>query len=118
MPATIHYESGNLCVLQVKGRLQRAMFNAGQESIARKIEAGIEPRVLAVLEEFEGWERGADWDDFEFQLTHGQHISKIAVVADPQWEADALAFAGAGFRRTVVKFFLPWQLTDARAWLS
>ena len=33
-----------------------------------------------------------------------------AIVAEPRWEPVALAFAGAGVRRTAVKFFPPGEL--------
>jgi hypothetical protein len=45
-------------------------------------------------------------------------IEKIAIVADPKWEIETLAFAGAGFRRAPVKFFSANQLALARAWLG
>jgi hypothetical protein len=74
--------------------------------------------VLAILENFEGWEKGADWNDLDFQLSHGNEIAKIAIVGEPRWEPDALAFAGAGFRRAPVKFFPASQIAEARAWLA
>jgi hypothetical protein len=53
-----------------------------------------------------------------FFETQGDQIDKIAIVADPKWEAETLAFAGAGFHRAPVKFFPKGQLTMARAWLG
>jgi hypothetical protein len=61
--------------------------------------------LLAILENFEGWERGADWNDLDFQHSHGNEIAKIGIVGEPRWEPEALVFAGAGFRRAPVKFF-------------
>jgi hypothetical protein len=61
--------------------------------------------LLVILENFEGWERGADWNDLDFMISYGDKISKIALVAEPRWETLALAFAGAGVRRAPVKFF-------------
>ena len=75
-------------------------------------------RILAILEDFTGWEQGADWNDLDFQLTHGNEIGKIAIVGDPRWEPQALAFAGAGFRRAPVKFFPSSQLEEARTWIA
>ena len=51
-------------------------------------------------------------------LTHGSEIARIAIVGDPKWEAQALAFAGAGFRKAPVKFFPNEQEAAARAWLA
>jgi hypothetical protein len=44
--------------------------------------------------------------------------SAIAIVGEPRWEADTLAFAGAGFRSAPVKFFPEGQVAQARAWLA
>jgi hypothetical protein len=74
--------------------------------------------VLAIAETFEGWQRGADWNDLDFLLSHGGKIAKVAIVAESRWEVQALAFAGAGVRRAPVKFFTPDQLAEARAWLA
>jgi len=35
---------------------------------------------------------------------------RVAIVAEARWEPVALAFAGAGVRRTPVKFFPPSEL--------
>lgn len=119
MAAKIEFGPENTCVLRVSGTWKRSELGAGQKEIAQKIDAGAEPRVLAILEEdFEGWERGADWNDLDFLFSHSDKIAKIAIVADPRWEAHALGFAGAGVRRAPVKFFPPNEPDRARAWLA
>ena len=40
-----------------------------------QIDSGEQPRVLAILENFTGWEREADWKDLDFQLTRGKDKS-------------------------------------------
>ena len=118
MPAIIQYEPNNLCVLRISGLLKRAEFGEGQNALAREIDGGAQPRVLAVVEKFEGFERGADWNDLDFMLSHGNEIARIAIVGEPRWETDFVAFAGAGFRRAPVKFFPSGQESAARAWLE
>ena len=118
MPAKIDYEPGDICVLRLSGLLKQSEFAIGQDSMAGKIDAGTKPRLLTILEDFEGWERGADWNDLDFLLSHGGEIAKIAIVAEPRWEVLALAFAGAGIRRAPVKFFQPDKLAQARSWLQ
>jgi hypothetical protein len=117
MPASINCDANDLCVLRISGMLKRSEFAAQQELVAQKINAGAKPRLLVVLEEFEGWERRVDWDDLDFMLAYSGEIRKIAIVSEPRWEAHALAFAGAGVRRSPVKIFPPGQLAEARAWL-
>lgn len=118
MPATIQPESNNIHVLHLSGIVQRSEFENVQKSMAGAIDAGAKPRILAVLKDFQGWERGADWGDLEFLFSHSNEIARIAIVGEPRLEPEALAFAGAGFRRAPVKFFPSDQQAQARAWLE
>jgi hypothetical protein len=93
-------------------------FGTAQGNVARGIDAGAKPRVLAILENFEEWERGVDWNDLDFLFSHGHEIAKIAIVGEPRWEAEALAFSGAGFRKAPLKYFPAHQETEARTWLA
>jgi hypothetical protein len=118
MPLQIQYQPNDICVLRISGVLKRDEFAAAQDELARKIDVGAKPRVLAIAKNFEGWERGADWNDLDFLLSHSGEIAKIAIVTDPRWEVQALAFAGAGVRRAPVKVFPPNELAQARTWLA
>jgi SpoIIAA-like len=118
MPVQINYEPNETCVLRISGILKRSEFGAEETAPARHIDTGSEPRLLVILENFESWERGADWNDLDFYISHGRKISRIALVAEPRWETLALAFAGAGVRRAPVKFFPPNELDQARSWLA
>jgi hypothetical protein len=118
MPLQIKYEPNQTCVLRISGILKRSEFGAEEKALARHIDSGSNPCLLVVLENFEGWEGGADWNDLDFYISHGRRISKIAIVAERRWEALALAFAGAGVRRTPVKFFPPNELGQAQGWLA
>ena len=118
MPANIQRETNNTYVLRLSGVVERSEFGAVQDKTAVDIDTGVQPRILAILETFEGWERGAEWGDLGFLFSHSNEIARIAIVGDPRWEENALAFAGAGFRKAPVKFFPTEQLAEARAWLA
>jgi hypothetical protein len=118
MPVQIQHQPNDIHVMRISGILKRSEFAAEQSAFARNIDAGSKPRLLIILENFEGWERGADWNDLDFMISHGGKISRIAIVAEPRWEVLALAFAGAGVRRAPVKFFPPNELEQARSWLA
>ena len=118
MPANLELEPDDVCVLRISGELKRSEFAVVQEAVTQTIDADAKPRLLAILDKFEGWERGADWNDLDFLFSHSHKIAKIAIVVDPRWEVPALAFAGAGVRRASVKFFPPNELAEARQWLA
>ena len=118
MPVQIQCQTNDICVLRISGILKRSEFGAEEKALARHIDSGSNPCLLVILENFEGWEGGADWNDLDFYISHGRKISKIAIVAERRWEPLALAFAGAGVRRTPVKFFPRDELEQARSWLA
>ena len=118
MPVQIESEADDVYVLRISGLLKQSEFSAEQSVLARKMDSGLKPRLLVILENFEGWERGADWNDLDFMISHGGEIAKIAIVAEPRWETLALAFAGAGIRRAPVKFFPLSELQQARSWFA
>ena len=118
MAVTIQQEEGSLIVLRMTGLLRKSEMDAALAAEARKWGPATRIKVLAVMEDFEGFERGADWGDITFLVKHDHQIEKIAIVADKKWESDALTFAGAGFRQGQVRFFPQNQLAQARAWLG
>jgi SpoIIAA-like len=118
MPVQFQYEPEDVYVLRISGILKQSEFGAEQGSLARRIDTGSKPRLLVILENFEGWERGADWNDLDFLFSYSHKIRKIAIVGEPLWETLALAFAGAGVRGAQVKFFPLNELEQARSWLA
>ena len=118
MPAIIEQNRDDIYTLRLTGVLKQSEFTETQTTIAQAIAAGIKPRLLAILEKFEGWERGVDWNDLDFLFKHSNEIAKIAIVGDSQWEAQALAFAGAGLRKAPVHFFGSNQLDAAKKWIA
>lgn len=118
MPAILQHESDDSFLLRLSGVVKRTEFAANQTALAGEIDSGRRPRILVLGDGFQGWEKGADWNDLDFQLSHGDEIARIAIVGDPRWEPEALAFAGAGFRRAPVKFFPSGQEAQARTWLA
>ena len=117
MALTIQREN-DVWVMRASGLLRKSELDKIQAAGAEELKAGRNAKLLIIAEEFEGWERGADWGDLTFFLEHGDKIEKIAVVSDPKWKAEWLAFAGAGFRRAPVKFFAANQEAQARAWMT
>jgi hypothetical protein len=91
----------------------QSLQNAGK----KLIEKGIKPKILITLDAFQGWEKGADWNDVGFMLTQGKHIAKIAFVGDERWKDDAFAFTGKGIRSTEIEFFPSVSAKDAESWI-
>ena len=82
------------------------------------IEKGKEVRLLASLENFQGWEKTEQWDDIDFFMNHGDDIVKMAIVGDEQWKENAFLFVGKGMRNTEIEFFPPAALKNAEVWVT
>lgn len=116
MPVTLHYDpASQLADLHVCGALARADMLGVEKQIATCIDAGDRPRILVLLENFGGWEKGGDWDNLDFMFSYGDKIAKIAILGAGAREAEVKAFTGAGLRPTPVQFFS--ESAEARAWL-
>lgn len=117
MAATIEKE-GDVLVVRITGLLRKPELDAVQARGTADWGPDTRGKVLVIVEDFLGWERGGNWEDVSFSATYGRQFAKIALVADPKWEAQLLMFTGAGVRRTQVRFFPPQEVAQARAWLA
>jgi hypothetical protein len=103
--------------LHIRGMLQRADMAEVENEIARRIDAGEHPRALVLLENFGGWQKGDDRNNFDFMFSYGDKIAKMAIVGAGDRQSEVKAFSGAGLRPTPVKFFTAEEIETARAWL-
>jgi hypothetical protein len=118
VPATIRSEGGNRYRVDVSGTLRKSEMEKAQATLVQEIARVGKVRMLFVLDQFKGWEKGPDWGDMRFYDTYGQHIERIAIVAEERWRDDALMFALADLRKAPTRFFLPTEIDRARAWLT
>ena len=118
MSANLKQHDDRLCVLRIGGELKKSELDAVQSEFEEKIAGAGSVKLLVLLENFTGWERGEEWGDTDFFFKHRDDFEKIAVVGNPSWEAKVLAFAGAGLRKGPVKFFPETGEAEARAWLA
>jgi hypothetical protein len=118
MPIEIIDAAGRLLQVKIRGMLRKAdydrMIQLAKQSIAREGKI----RALAILDEFDGWERHEGWGDVTFMMEQGQHIEKMAIVGDEKWKDDAFAFTAKGFRPTTIEFFAASRMNEARSWLN
>jgi hypothetical protein len=106
----------------VHARIRDIMQIADQkmlESVAVElIGKGKKVKLIAVLEDFKGWEKSEAWDDISFLVKHGNEIAKMAIVGDEQWKEKMLLFVGKGLRSTKIEFFPLASLKQAEEWVN
>jgi hypothetical protein len=118
MSAILEPQNDGICILRVGGVVKKSELDAVQIEMVKQIAAAGSIKLLVLLENFAGWEKGGDWDDTDFFFSHRNDFEKIAVVGPLRWEAEVLAFTGAGMRKGPVKCFPETAEAAARAWLA
>lgn len=109
--------SGNLVCIKAVGKLTDADYRALIPPLeAIMVEHG-SFKLFADLEEFDGWEWLAAWDDFAFGLKHWNNIEKIALIGTARWEELAAKIADK-LMPSEVRFFPLAERANALTWIS
>jgi SpoIIAA-like len=118
MPITMQPEmEGHLLNIHLIGKLTKADY---QDFVPRMDEAfGRYPKVrmLVEMEDFEGWEPGAAWEDLKMGVRHFNHIERVAMVGDKKWE-EWMATLCKPFTTAKVRYFPRQQSMEAHDWAA
>ena len=117
MSAEITEYSDGILSARISGKLTHAELVALQHAASDLIKLEGKVRLLVIVENFQGWDRGGDWGDLSFMRENDQHMEKIAIVGDRKWEDFALIFTGKNYRECPVEYFQPEEIPQAQAWL-
>lgn len=117
MPFEITQIEDDFVSIRLKGMLRQGEMKVVQGRALELIEEGKKVRLLAILEDFEGWDKTDDWGDVGFLMEYGDDIIKMALVGDEKWKDDIFLFVGKGLRATEIEFFPPSALDQAKAWV-
>ena len=118
MPIEIRQERGNVYRVAISGVLGIAELARCEATLAGAIARMGSVKLLCVLTAFEGWESHPNWNSLAFYVTHGDAITRIAIVGDERWRSETMMFAAADLRSAPVEFFTADRLAEAQAWLS
>ena len=115
MPFEMFELSGNLLTVKIKGILTKLELEKIQSEALSTIKKKI--KIMVKLEDFMGWELGADWGDIKFAAQH-DHIEKIAIVGDEKLKDLVFAYVGNPFRKLAIEYFDVSQIDKARTWIK
>jgi hypothetical protein len=109
--------SPGLLTVRLNGRIGQAQWEEMLAEVAKLLPEASSSSILVLAEDFQGWGAG-EWDDASFRHDYDRRIDRMAIVADKEWEDQALMFAGKGLRRIEIEFFTPGEIARARRWLE
>lgn len=115
MAFEIPQSADSLVIVKLTGQLNNIDLERMQAAALEAIKQWGTIRVLVLLENFTGWERGSDWGDVSFIEGPGRAIEKLALVGDEKWKDLAYAFTAKGYRATSVEYFTPSERDRAYA---
>ena len=118
MPVTMNHDRDNIFRVELRGTLLKTELEQSQQQLKTEMDRLGDVKLLFVLAGFDGWERGASWNDLSFYIGHGDRVERIAIVGPEPWRSETLMFAGADLRRAPVEFFGENALTEALSWLA
>ena len=109
--------SGNLLHVKVTGKLTSESYERFVPLAEELVEASGKIRVLFEMHDFHGWTAGALWEDVKFDMKHGSHIERLAIVGESKWEAGMAAFCKP-FTSATIRYFDHADADEARAWIE
>jgi len=118
MNAEIINVEGDLITAKISGQLTETELLSLQRATAEIIQQRGKARLLVLVENFLGWQKGGTWSDLSFQMDHDEQIEKMAIVGDRKWKDLALIFTAQGLRKFPIEYFDLAEKDKALAWLG
>ena len=107
---------GNLLAVRAVGKLRRSDY---RDEIIPRLRAIFHDHGKArfLLEDFDGWDVGAFWDDARFGLAHRQAFERIGIIGGPRWVVLSLKIVALTMDGEV-RTFSPGERGEAFEWIK
>lgn len=113
----IPVDDKHILAFRASGKLTDADYQAFLPELEKVIREEGSISLYIELEDFQGWDAKAAWDDLRFDLKHDKDFKRIAIVGDKLWEHSGIALANF-FTRTEMRFFNKDEAEAAWDWLQ
>ena len=120
MKSTAHVDElihGKVLEVDLHGKLSREDYQKVGPEIEKLIHRHRKIRILVTMHDFDGWDAGALWEDLKWEAKHFNHVERLAMVGDEQWQKWMAGFCKP-FTTATVRFFPFERLDEAHDWLS
>lgn len=113
-----HSSDRKIITLRVSGTVSRADYDRALPEIENAMELSkVQLKMMIRLEDFQGLELGALWEDLKFSLEHFGEFGAIAVVGDTGLEKFGTWLASS-FARCEIRYFAVGQENEVLSWLE
>lgn len=110
-----HSRNADLITLRASGTLTKAEYDLAVPEIENAMVLAKGPlKMLVRLEDFQGWEVDALWEDLKFERHHRRDLGPVAVVGDTKFEEWG-TWLSSLFSKPEIRFFKSED--QARDWL-
>jgi hypothetical protein len=103
--------------VRVAGKLSEEDYRHFVPELERLISQYGKVSVLFLMDDFHGWNAGALWEDFEFDLKHFADIERLAMVGEKTWQKGMSKFCRP-FTTAKIRYFDHTAADAAIAWIE
>jgi hypothetical protein len=107
---------GNLLLIHASGKLSKEDYRDFVPQFDQLIEQHGKVRVLFEMNDFQGWQPVALWEDTKLGFKHFGDIERVALVGEKRWQHWMSRFC-APFTRAEVRYFDRANEPAAEEWL-
>lgn len=106
-----------IVAIRASGKLSKSDYDRFVPEFERIAGTSRPLRILVELDDFQGWELPALWEELKFDTTHQSDMGRVAVVGDKAWQEWGTGLSKPFFKAEM-RYFDHDQTADARAWLT
>ena len=117
MAIELQEEAGSkLLIIRASGKLTKDDYKLFVPKVEELIRQFGKIRVMFEMRDFHGWDAGALWEDFKFDIRHFSDIESLALVGDKKWEKGMSIFCKP-FTKARIKYFDLAEIHKAYEWI-
>jgi hypothetical protein len=108
---------GKIVEIGVTGKLTGEDYETFVPELDRLIQKHGKIRVLLELNDFQGWDLSALWQDTKFAFKHFDDIERVAIVGQRIWHEGIAEFCKP-FTTAAIRYFDVNESDDAQRWIT
>jgi hypothetical protein len=110
-------DGGKVLTVHVTGQLVNEDYERFVTELERLVIQHEKLRLLFDMNEFNGWESGALWEDTKFSGVHFTDIKRLVMVGENKWQRGMSVFCKP-FTKATIRYFNHADAVRARQWLD